>query len=183
MEVFYLTVAGVAYEVDPELAGETVVVWWGLFDQELYVEQGEERFGPYTPVGGPIPLHRYRKHRKSRREHRADRVADLAGRISIPRAAVSGEADVVDLGAHARNAPLPPAARPFVGPDRFHELTFPTALAARHAIADEIRLPLAKLGDDDRAFIDHLLAETLSRPAIIAAVRERFPAGRKGGIG
>jgi hypothetical protein len=178
-----MTVAGVAYEVDPELAGETVVVWWGLFDQELYVELGEERFGPYTPVGGPIPLHRYRKHRKSRREHRADRVADLAGRISIPRAAVSGEADVVDLGAHALSAPLLPPARPFVGPDPFHELTFSTALAARHAIADEIRLPLAKLGDDDRAFIDRLLAETLSRPAIIAAVRERFPAGRKGGIG
>jgi hypothetical protein len=178
-----MTVAGVAYEVDPELAGETVVVWWGLFDQELYVEQGEERFGPYTPVGGPIPLHRYRKHRKSRREHRADRVADLAGRISIPRAAVSGEADIVDLGANALSAPLPPAARPFVGPDPFHELTFPTPLAARHAIADELRLPLAKLGDDDRAFIDRLLAETLSRPVIIAAVRERFPAGRKGGIG
>jgi hypothetical protein len=26
-------VAGVAYEVDAELAGETVVVWWGLFDR------------------------------------------------------------------------------------------------------------------------------------------------------
>lgn len=26
------------------------------------------------PVGGPIPLHRYRKHRKSRREVRADQV-------------------------------------------------------------------------------------------------------------
>jgi hypothetical protein len=33
-----LTVAGVTYEVDAELAGETVVVWWGLFDQELWVD-------------------------------------------------------------------------------------------------------------------------------------------------
>ena len=73
-----LTVAGVAYEVDAELAGETVVVWWGLFDQELWVERDDERLGPYHPVGGPIPLHRYRKHRKSRREVRADRVGDLA---------------------------------------------------------------------------------------------------------
>jgi hypothetical protein len=64
-----------------------------------------------------------------------------------------------------------------------HQLTFPTPLAARQAIADELRLPLAKLSEEDRAFIDRLLAETLSRPAIIAAVRERFPAGRKGGIG
>lgn len=41
----HLTVAGVSYEVDAELAGETVVVWWGLFDQELWVEHGEERMG------------------------------------------------------------------------------------------------------------------------------------------
>jgi hypothetical protein len=54
-----LTVAGVTYEVDAELAGETVVVWWGLFDQELWVEHGEERMGPFRPAGGPIPLHRY----------------------------------------------------------------------------------------------------------------------------
>ena len=33
-----LPVAGAAYEVDAELAGETVVFWWGLFDQELWVE-------------------------------------------------------------------------------------------------------------------------------------------------
>jgi hypothetical protein len=72
----------------------------------------DERFGPYTPVGGPIPLHRYRKHRKSRREHRADQVAELAGRISLPRAAVSGEADVVDLGAQAPNTQLQPPTRP-----------------------------------------------------------------------
>ena len=69
-----LTVAGVAYEVDPELAGETVVVWWGLFDQELFVEHGDDRYGPYDPIGGPVPLHRYRRHRKSRREARAERT-------------------------------------------------------------------------------------------------------------
>ncbi|MEG3092881.1 hypothetical protein [Sphingomonas sp. PB1R3] len=37
-----MTVAGVTYEVTPEIAGETIVVWWGLFDQELWVEHGEE---------------------------------------------------------------------------------------------------------------------------------------------
>ena len=37
-----------------ELAGETVIVWWGLFDQELWVEHGEERCGPFLPVGGTL---------------------------------------------------------------------------------------------------------------------------------
>jgi len=67
-----VAVHGVAYEVDPELAGETVVLWWGLFDNELYVEHGDKRSGPYYPIGGPILLHRYRAHKKTRHERRAD---------------------------------------------------------------------------------------------------------------
>jgi hypothetical protein len=171
-----LTVAGIAYEVDPELAGETVVVWWGLFDQELWVEHGEERFGPFQPIGGPIPLHRYRKHRKSRREVRADQVAALAEKLVLPRAAVSGETDVVEVRP-AATIPL----RPFRDPDPFHELTFASPIAARRAIADEIRLPLAKLSDTDRAFIDALLGRTLARAEVLAAIRDHFPPGRRGG--
>jgi hypothetical protein len=169
-------VAGVTYEVDSELAGETVVVWWGLFDQELWAERGEERFGPFQPIGGPIPLHRYRKHRKSRREIRADHVAELADKLVLPRAAVSGEDGVVMI----RPAIVVPV-RPFRDPDPFHELAFVSALAARRAIADEIRLPLATLSDDDRAFIDALLSGTLARAEVLAAVREHFPPGRRGG--
>jgi len=167
-----LSVAGVAYEVDPELAGETVVVWWGLFDQELWVERGEERFGPFHPIGGLIPLHRYRKHRKSWRESRAEQVAALADRLVLPRAAVSGENGVVEV----RTAAAIPM-QPFRDPDPFRELTFADPLAARRAIADEIRLPLAKLSDEDRAFVDALLARRLARPEILAAVHEHFPPG------
>jgi hypothetical protein len=47
-----MTVAGVLYEVDAELAGETVVVWWSLFDQELWVKRDEERWGRITPSEG-----------------------------------------------------------------------------------------------------------------------------------
>lgn len=40
-------VDGTAYEVAHELAGETVMLWWGLFDTELYIEHNEQRYGPY----------------------------------------------------------------------------------------------------------------------------------------
>jgi len=63
-------VPGVNYEVEPNLAGETVVLWWGIFDNELYVEHGDKRYGPYAPVGGPIPLYRYRTFKKSYAEVR-----------------------------------------------------------------------------------------------------------------
>ena len=55
-------------------------------------------------------------------------------------------------------------------------------IAARRAIAEAIRVPLATLSDDDRAFIDALLDRSLSRPEILAAVRDRFPQRRQGGV-
>ena len=178
-----LTVAGVTYEVDAELAGETVVVWWGLFDQELWVEHGDERMGPFRPVGGPIPLHRYRKHRKSRHEVRADQVAALAGKLALPRAALSGENAVVMTGVLREVDAAVIPVRPFQDPDPFHELVFANPIVARRAIADELRVPLATLSDDDRTFIDALLNRTLARPEILIAIRGRFPQGRRGCVG
>ncbi len=73
-----VSVEGVAYEVEPVLAGETVTLWWGLFDQELFVEHEGKRFGPYQPSRGAVPLYRYRKYQKSRTEERLDKVVRLA---------------------------------------------------------------------------------------------------------
>jgi hypothetical protein len=61
-----VSVDGMIYEVDPDLAGEMVVLWRGLFDTELYVERGEHRYGPYRPTSGPISLHRYRAYKKTK---------------------------------------------------------------------------------------------------------------------
>ncbi|MCH3755996.1 IS481 family transposase, partial [Campylobacter coli] len=135
---------------------------------------GDERYGPFDPVGGPVPLHRYRKHRKSRRDVRQDRVAELATRISIPRSALSGEPDLIAREPH--RAML--ATRPFDGPDRFEELAFATPRKARAAIAEELRVPLGKLSADDLQFIADLLARTLVRAEVMVAIRERFPPGR-----
>jgi len=89
---------------------------------------------------------------------------------------------MIGANTHAGSAAV--AVRPFRNPDPFHELGFANPIAAaRRAIAEEIRLPLAKLSDDDRAFIDALLARTPARPEILAAVRERFPQGRRGAVG
>ncbi len=166
-----ISVDGIAYEVDPDLAGETVLLWWGLFDRDLYVEHGERRFGPYTPVGGPIPLHRYRSHKKTRSEDRADRIAALADRLGLPRAALDGNPDIA--------VPATPDRReiarvPFTDPDPYHEITFENAVRAKLAIADLLSRPLARLSGEEREWINSLLAETLSKSAVLARVRERF---------
>ena len=102
-----VSVGGVLYQVDPNLAGETVVLWWGLFDQELYVEHSERRYGPYQPLGGPIPLHRYRRFKKTVIEQRAERIEALAAQLVLPRAAVTGLADALHL-----DAPPAPLSNP-----------------------------------------------------------------------
>jgi hypothetical protein len=168
-----ISVDGIAYEVDPDLAGETVLLWWGLFDRDLYVEHGERRFGPYTPVGGPIPLHRYRSHKKTRSEDRADRIAALADRLGLPRAALDGNPDI-------GTAPTPDRREimqvPFADPDPYREITFENAVRAKLAIADLLNCPLARLSIEERDWINGVLAETLSKSAVLARVRERFMA-------
>ena len=106
----------------------------------------------------------------NRREVRADRVGDLAQLLVLPLAALSGEDDVVLVCAGRAALAEQASVRPFRDPDPFHELSFATPLAAKRAIANEIRLPLGRLSDDDRQFIDALVARTLSRPEVIAAV-------------
>ena len=147
-----ISVDGAAYEVDAELAGETVVLWWGLFDQELYVEHGDERFGPYAPVGGPIPLHRYRQIQESGRGARRP-----GGR---PRRQASGCRGRRWTAARpgARPAAAPPPAGAVRRSRPVPELVFPDRIAAKHAIADELGMPLARLPPEDRAFIDALVA-------------------------
>ena len=111
MATHEFSVDGIAYEVDADLAGETVLLWWGLFDRDLYVEHGERRFGPYAPVGGPIPLHRYRSHQKTKSEERADRIAALAERLGLPRAALEGRPELVGMAAPVRPEPAKPSFR------------------------------------------------------------------------
>ena len=111
-----VSVAGVNYEVDPDLAGETVILWWGIFDNELYVEHGDKRFGPYAPVGGPIPLYRYRTFKKSPTQQRADRIEALAEQLALPRAALEGNPRAASL---IRNTEEPVTM--FTDPDPFQE--------------------------------------------------------------
>jgi len=163
-----VTVAGTAYEVDPQLAGEVVLLLWGLFDDALYVEYEGERSGPYAPVAGPIPLHRYRAFKRGKREERADRIRHTADQLTLPLAALTGD----DLRLQPPTIlPIPPT-QPFDAD--ILEYHFPTTVAAKLAIANELGVPLIKLAPDDRAFIDHVLGETRMRRLVLQRIRDYF---------
>ncbi len=161
--------------MDPDLAGETVILWWGLFDSELYAEHHDKRYGPYRPVGGPIPLHRYRRFKQTRTQQRADRIEALAAELSLPREALEDTSIALPLSV---KAPVPEV--PFVDPDPFQEFTYPSVIAAKLAIADEIAMPLAKLSPEAMADIDALLTQTLRKADVLAFARQHLRPSSKG---
>lgn len=164
-----ISIDGTYYQADNDLAGEEVLLWWGLFDHELFVEWGDKRYGPYRPEGGPIPLHRYRKRTPSPRERRAEAVTRLAEQISLPRAALGGvETDRVA----ADIVPLPKVK--FSDPDPWGQIAYENELSARRAISDLLDRPLAELSQEDRAFVSALVSRTLNKGEIEAEIKKRF---------
>ncbi|WLI15543.1 MULTISPECIES: IS481 family transposase [Pseudomonas] len=163
-----VTVDGTAFEVGPDMAGEFVVLLWGLFDNELYAEFGGERFGPYYPVSGPIPLHRYRAFKRGKVDERSDRIRSLADQLGLPIAALAG--NDVRLTPSAVSVELP--RLPFNADA--HEYHFPSAITAKLAIADELAQPLSKLSTEDQAFIHLVLNETLTRRVVLERIRVYF---------
>jgi hypothetical protein len=94
----------------------------------------------YRPIGGPIPLHRYRAFKKTPTQRRVERIEALAVQLALPRAALEGHPHA---GAFVPTTEVP--AIPFADPDPFQEFTYPTVLMAKRAIADELGLQSAKL--------------------------------------
>jgi hypothetical protein len=164
-----ITADGVAYVVDAELAGEKVSLWWGLFDNELYVEHGDERFGPYLPDGGPIPLHRYRAFKKTPLERQTDRIEELATKLSLPRAALAGLPQIAEL---VNTQKVSTTA--FADPDPFQEFEYPSVMAAKRAIADYLGMPLGKLSADQIAEINTIVGTTLDKKKVMEQVRHYF---------
>jgi hypothetical protein len=151
-----------------------VTLWWGPFDHELFVEFGARRFGPYAPTGGPIPLHRYRGPSTSPVQRRADRIGELAAHLALPRAALAGERGVTLGPGAATAAVLPFPTRPLVDPDPFRQLAYADRLDALRWVSALLERPLARLAEDDLAFIDALVDRTLDKVEIAEAVGSRF---------
>jgi hypothetical protein len=162
-----ISVNGTAYEVNHELADQDVTLWWGLFDNNLYVELGDQKFGPYSPVSGPIPLHRYRSFKKTAAEKRADLIEKLAQELHLPKEALNNEPQIPKM---LLNKELPLSE--FHDPDPFHEIYFPSALEAKKAISSSIGLPLAKLTDKDREIIDSILDKTMEKTKVLSRVKD-----------
>ncbi|GAA4015447.1 hypothetical protein GCM10022212_07860 [Actimicrobium antarcticum] len=155
-----ITTGGTAYQLQPDMAGETVVLLWGLFNDEMYAEFDAEKFGPHFPVCGPVPLHRYPGFERGKADERADCIRALADQLDLPISALAGS----DM-----QLSPPPAAL------SLRHQTFDANAHAYHfagAMAKDLARPLAKLALEDRVFVDRMLSETLIRSIVLARVRD-----------
>jgi hypothetical protein len=161
-----VTIDGTVWEVDPDMAGETIILLWGLFDEEMYGEFASETWGPYYP-----PLHRYRTFRRGKAAERADSIHALARQLNIPISALSSrDLRVVNADTQQCIDELP--HQPF-DTQKF-EYHFPGVIVVKLTIADFLATPPARKSDEDRSFIDSILSETLNRSAVLAASETIF---------
>ncbi len=164
-----ISVDGVYYEVDPDLVGEKVFLWWGLLDDELYIEHEQKRFGPYSPVGAPIQLHRYRKFKKTKKEKKADKIELLSKQINLPREAITSKVEPLP------NLPNSPGKSiPFPLDIDTESLDFENHIEAKLAISKYLGCPIGSLPPDDRKFVADLVLDTLNKSEVLAKAKSYF---------
>ena len=156
---------GVEYSVTPELTGEKVKAFWGVFEKELYVEHSGKKYGPYQPKGGPIPLHQYRQPKQTQYEKKQEKVRQIAETIVLDRTAMNQEIQV-DI------APEEIKSTPFVVEDPELRNDFSDDTEARLEIARMINCPLGRLEVDKIEVIEKILAKTLNKKKVVKALKK-----------
>ena len=169
---FKLSFDGLEYVVNPELAGQEVKVLVGIFENDIYLEYGGEKFGPYAPANGVIPFNQFRSAKQTRAEKCRKRIEKLAEVITMPQSGFTSSLYKVVPIAEDILKKIP--HRPFDGLDPYEERKFSSDISARKFIAKTIGKPLGILPKDLLDQIDHLLQETLERAKIQAAIAHMF---------
>ena len=127
------------------------------------------RYGPFAPIGKPIPLHSYRSFKKTNTQKRADRIEQIASQLALPSSAIGK----VELPVVAENV-IPFPVRSFVDPDPFEELTFKNAIEAKKAISYYLVKPLAKLTPEQMATVESILEKTLKKEEVMTQIKDYF---------
>jgi hypothetical protein len=156
------------YQITPELSGERVEVWKGVFDLGVYVQdQGGAIHGPYAPESGTIPFGTYRRWRKTERDRRLEKVEHLAEGLAIPRASMSRDWRT----AEERNRSFDLPSVPFANPIGLLPEQYASMKDARRGIFGHFGIPLATLPAPVRGAIEAILRETLHRRDVYRRVK------------
>jgi transposase InsO family protein len=171
-----ITLEGASYQLTEDMAGEKVIVLFGLFDNELYVEFQGQKHGPFYPAAGPIPLHTYSSFKKTKLEKQVNKVEILAKQLSLPLSVLTGEfGNDLKLLEQAKLISEDKAQAFVPFEDGNIEMTyFKTKIEAKLAIAKLLGKPLATISELQLIDLDKLIAESLHKATLLGKVQEYF---------
>ena len=165
-----ITLDGVRYQLTGDCAGEKVIVLFGLFDNELYIEFQGEKHGPFYPAAGPVPLHTYRSFKKTKTEKQ------VAKQLSLPRSVLTGQIGNDLKLVQQANLISEDNSQAFVPfqDNNTEMIYFKTKTEAKLAIAKFLGKPLATISEAQRLELDDMITESLHKATLLARVREFF---------
>ena len=168
-----VSINGEEYQLSGELAGLTVTLLWGIFDNELCVEHDGKSYGPFYPFAGPIPFGQYRPFKKNSREKYADKIGLLAKELSIPRAAMNNNDPLAKKVLTTLVDEGQPSV-PFTSPNPFEQTQFSDTIEAKVAISRRLGYPLGQLLPEQLAKINEIVAESLDKQIVMAQIKQLF---------
>jgi transposase len=172
-----ISLEGVRYQLTGEMAGEKVIVLFGLFDNELYVEFQGQKHGPFYPTAGLIPLHTYRLFKKTKIEKHIDKIELLAKQLSLPRSVLTGQiGSDLKLIQQAKLVLDEGKPQPFVPfeDNNVDTAYFKTRIEAKVAISKFLGKPLAVFSETQLLEIDNFITESLHKTTLLAKIRDFF---------
>lgn len=167
-----VSINGIQFQLLPDMAGHKATLLHGLLDNEVYVEFNQQKMGPFYPSSGPIPLHSFRRHAKTKTEKLADEIASLAQTISLPLSVMTGQdSQTIEQLEKARMIINKPTCIPFEDnkPDLFAD-----QIEAKQAISRLLGRPLAELLPEQISAINQVVDETLNKEQVISRVKQYF---------
>jgi hypothetical protein len=162
---------GIKYQLDSDLAGESVKLLIGVFDETIHAELNGRKYGPFFPYNGPIPFGEYKKHKKTEKEKQSDRIDALSKKISIPKEVLLGKKRSIrellkesEILADIKNIV-------FQSSDINPMNSFTDRIDAKLAIAKFLGKPLSYLSEDKTKLIECILDETLNKNSVLEKVK------------
>lgn len=170
-----VNVNGIKYQLIAELAGETVTLLKGLFDNELRISHKNENYGPFYPATAPIPFGTFHSFKKTSKQKRATEIEALVKVISIPRNVLTNSS--ISEQQLIKDANLANEKQAFVAftlDNPYINQEFKSKLDAKIAIANWLGRPLGMLLHQQIAEIDRIVSESLDKKLVMASVKELF---------
>lgn len=167
-----INIDGISYQLLPDMAWNEVLLLYGLLDNEVYVEFNEQKMGPFYPSNGPIPLHTFRRHPKTKTEKLADEIANLAHSISVPLSVMTGEDSQIVV--QLKKANVITKHNSYIPFEEKRDILFSDKLEAKQAISRFLGKPLAELLPQQINAINQIVEETLNKDQVQCRVKEYF---------